>query len=105
MCTLPEFYDVGAQWGLLNVRPEFSRRDNAGSRALQLSPFNGDKQLRSGADRYHLLPATLGRLWQELGETEKAAAYLKKALTCECSAPERRFLERQLTGPSATSVR
>jgi RNA polymerase sigma-70 factor (ECF subfamily) len=55
--------------------------------------------------RYHLLPATLGRLWQELGDTEKAAAYLKKALTCECSAPERRFLERQLTGLSATSVR
>ncbi len=48
--------------------------------------------------RYHLLPATLGRLWQELGDTEKTAAYLKKALACECSAPERRFLEKQLAG-------
>lgn len=46
--------------------------------------------------RYHLLPAILGRLWQELGDHEKAAAYLRKALACDCSAPERRFLERQL---------
>ena len=46
--------------------------------------------------RYHLLPATLGRLWQELGDTEKAAEYFRKALSCECSAPERRFLEQQL---------
>jgi len=47
-------------------------------------------------ERYHLLPATLGRLWQELGDREKAALYLQKALACECPAPERRFLERQL---------
>jgi RNA polymerase sigma-70 factor (ECF subfamily) len=46
--------------------------------------------------RYYLLPATLGRLWQQLGDTEKAAAYLRKALACECSRPERRFLEQQL---------
>jgi len=46
--------------------------------------------------RYHLLPATLGRLWQELGDGEKAAAYMRRALACECSAPERRFLEAQL---------
>ncbi len=46
--------------------------------------------------RYHLLPATLGRLWQELGDTQKAAAYLQKALACECPAPQRRFLKHQL---------
>ncbi len=46
--------------------------------------------------RYHLLPATLGRLWQETGHRQKAAAYLEKALACECPAPERRFLEQQL---------
>jgi RNA polymerase sigma-70 factor (ECF subfamily) len=45
---------------------------------------------------YHLLPATLGRLWLECGNPRKAAAYFEKALECECSAPERRFLERQL---------
>jgi len=47
--------------------------------------------------RYHLLPATLGMLWREIGESEKAAAFFRRALECECSAPERRFLERQLT--------
>jgi RNA polymerase sigma-70 factor (ECF subfamily) len=46
--------------------------------------------------RYHLLPATLGMLWREAGDPEKAASYFQRAMECECSAPERRFLERQL---------
>lgn len=46
--------------------------------------------------RYHLLPATLGVLWREAGHPEKAAAYFQRALECECSVPERRFLERQI---------
>jgi predicted RNA polymerase sigma factor len=44
--------------------------------------------------RYHLLPATLGMLWREAGHPEKAAGYFRRALECECSAPERRFLEQ-----------
>jgi RNA polymerase sigma-70 factor, ECF subfamily len=51
--------------------------------------------------RYHLLHATLGCLSQELGNVEKAAGYLKQALSCECSAPERRFLERQMADLTA----
>jgi RNA polymerase sigma-70 factor (ECF subfamily) len=46
--------------------------------------------------RYHLLPATLGSLWRELGDRQKATEYFRKALSCECSAAERRFLKRQL---------
>lgn len=45
---------------------------------------------------YYLLPATLGELWQELGEAEKAADNLRQALRCPCSEPERRFLQRKL---------
>ena len=47
--------------------------------------------------RYYLLPAALGRLWLEAGELERAARAFEEALTRSCSAPERRFLERQLT--------
>jgi RNA polymerase sigma-70 factor, ECF subfamily len=47
--------------------------------------------------RYYLLPAALGRLWLEAGDPEHAARYFEEALTRPCSAPERRFLERQLT--------
>jgi RNA polymerase sigma-70 factor (ECF subfamily) len=47
-------------------------------------------------EHYHLLPATQGRLWMELGDYGRAAAFFEKALDCECSAPERRFLEQQL---------
>jgi RNA polymerase sigma-70 factor, ECF subfamily len=47
--------------------------------------------------RYYLLPAALGRLWLEAGDPERAARYFEEALICPCSAPERRFLERQLT--------
>ena len=46
--------------------------------------------------RYHLLPATLARLWQEQGDAARAAFYYSRALACECSAAERRFLEKQL---------
>jgi RNA polymerase sigma-70 factor (ECF subfamily) len=46
--------------------------------------------------RYHLLPATLGSLWRALGDHQKAEAYFRKALSCDCSPPERRFLQKQL---------
>ncbi|MCI0490177.1 MAG: RNA polymerase subunit sigma, partial [Blastocatellia bacterium] len=45
---------------------------------------------------YYLLPATLGELWNEMGETEKAADCYRKALDCSCSEPERRFLLKKL---------
>jgi RNA polymerase sigma-70 factor, ECF subfamily len=45
---------------------------------------------------YYLLHATLGRLWQEAGDPARAAFHYSRALACECSPPERRFLERRL---------
>jgi RNA polymerase sigma-70 factor (ECF subfamily) len=47
-------------------------------------------------ERYHLLPAAMGALWREMGDRAAAERYFKRALACECSAPERRHLERQL---------
>jgi RNA polymerase sigma-70 factor (ECF subfamily) len=47
--------------------------------------------------RYHLLPATLGELSNELGQQEKAAAYYKAALECVCTGPERRLLQKRLS--------
>ena len=46
--------------------------------------------------RYYLLPAALGGLWLEAGDTGRAAVYFREALARPCSAPERRFLEKQL---------
>jgi RNA polymerase sigma-70 factor (ECF subfamily) len=66
-----------------------SQGSQAGLRAL--AEVEGHPALA----RYHLLPATLGMLWREAGHAEKAASYFQKAMECECSAPERRFLERQ----------
>jgi RNA polymerase sigma-70 factor (ECF subfamily) len=45
---------------------------------------------------YHLLPAALGALWLRAGEPETAAGCYAEALARPCSAPTRRFLERQL---------
>ncbi|MEW6213285.1 MAG: DUF6596 domain-containing protein [Acidobacteriota bacterium] len=45
---------------------------------------------------YYLLPATLGELWNEMGERGKAAECFRQALECDCSEPERRFLLRKL---------
>jgi len=45
---------------------------------------------------YHLLPATLGELWSELGQHAKAAECYKSALLCPCTEPERRLLEERL---------
>jgi RNA polymerase sigma-70 factor (ECF subfamily) len=45
---------------------------------------------------YHLLPVAIGSLWREQGDAAKAAKYFEQALACDCSAPARRYLERQL---------
>ena len=46
--------------------------------------------------RYYLLPAALGGLWLKLGDPIRATYHYREALTRSCSAPERRFLEKQL---------
>jgi hypothetical protein len=43
-----------------------------------------------------LLPATMGELAWESGDAGRAAACFRAALACECSEPQRRFLERRL---------
>ncbi len=45
---------------------------------------------------YYLLPAALGGLWLKRGDPVRAARHYHEALTRPCSAPERRFLEKQL---------
>jgi RNA polymerase sigma-70 factor (ECF subfamily) len=46
---------------------------------------------------YPLLPAALGALWLRAGEPAVAAEHYAEALRKPCSAPTRRFLERQLS--------
>lgn len=45
---------------------------------------------------YYLLPATLGELWSEMGDTKRAADFYRQALNHPCSEPERRFLSKRL---------
>jgi|SRR5579883_411121 RNA polymerase sigma-70 factor (ECF subfamily) len=45
---------------------------------------------------YYLLPAIKGRFLLEMGRPSEAARAFHAALACDCSAPERRFLEKQL---------
>lgn len=45
---------------------------------------------------YHLLPAVLADLWRRAGAVAKAATYYQAALACNCTEPERQFLQRQL---------
>ena len=75
------------------------------NRAVALAQLNG---ARSGLDElrilegdpglkgYYLLPAVQGRLWEDLGDVEKAAAYYRRALGLVSNGAERRFLERRL---------
>ena len=46
--------------------------------------------------QYHLLPAVQAWLWRAAGEREKAARFYRAALRCNCTEPERQFLQQQL---------
>ena len=54
--------------------------------------------------RYYLLPAALGGLWLKQGDLTRAAQHYREALTRSCSAPERRFLEKQLATCGGTGL-
>jgi RNA polymerase sigma-70 factor (ECF subfamily) len=45
---------------------------------------------------YHLLPAVQAALWWQAGEAQRAADGYRAALACNCTEPERRFLQQQL---------
>jgi RNA polymerase sigma-70 factor, ECF subfamily len=75
------------------------------NRAIALSRLHGPEAglaaMETIADdpvlaRYYLLPATMGELARESGDVERAAECFRAALECECSQPERRFIERRL---------
>src|SRR5262249_52490347 len=57
-----------------------------------LKPLENEPAL----DGYYLMPSVKGRLLAETGDLEGAAACYRAALECECTAPERRLLERRL---------
>ena len=62
----------------------------AGLRALE------DISSHPALSNYHLLPAVSAELWKQCREFERAAEDYRAALLCECTEPERRFLESQL---------
>lgn len=54
--------------------------------------------------RYYLFHAALGELARESGDHAAAAEHYRAALGCECSDPERRFLERRLRDTSRSVI-
>jgi RNA polymerase sigma-70 factor (ECF subfamily) len=57
-----------------------------------LTPLAGNSALQ----KYHLLPATRGHVLAALGRLDQASAAFSAALECDCTLPEKRFLQRQL---------
>ena len=57
-----------------------------------LTPLEGINALQ----KYHLLPAMQGHMLAALGRFEEATAAFSAALQCDCTLPEKRFLQRQL---------
>jgi RNA polymerase sigma-70 factor (ECF subfamily) len=83
------------------------------NRAIALSRLHGPEVGLAAVDsiaddpllaRYYLLPATMGELARESGDAARAAACFRAALACECSQPERRFLERRLDEVTASAA-
>ena len=91
---------VGLYDELLTVKPSpvaALNRAVAAAMAGDLDPAELNRLREEPALRdYHLLPAALGALWLRAGEPRLAAEYYREALTKRCSAPARRFLQRQL---------
>ena len=57
-----------------------------------LTPLEGNAALQ----KYHLLPAMRGHALAALGRRDEAKAAFTAALQCDCTLPEKRFLQRQL---------
>ena len=76
----------------LNRAVVLARVNGAGAGLAAIEPLDKDPMLR----HYHLLMAVRGQLLLELGRAADAHAAFEAALACECSDPERRFLERKL---------
>ena len=92
-----ELYDLLAAFNptpvvLLNRAIAISRLKGAAAGLSALDAVIDEPSLR----RYYLLPATLGEVSREAGDAARAASHYRAALACECSEPERRFLEQRL---------
>ncbi len=57
-----------------------------------LAPLEGNDALHN----YHLLAATKGHVLAALGRSKEARAAFSAALQCDCTLPEKRFLQHQL---------
>jgi RNA polymerase sigma-70 factor (ECF subfamily) len=77
---------------VLNRAVVVSRVHGAAAGLAALEPLNNSRMLR----HYHLLMSVRGQLLLEVGRPTEARAAFEAALACECSDPERRFLERKL---------
>jgi RNA polymerase sigma-70 factor (ECF subfamily) len=81
----------------LNRAIAISRTEGAAAGLDALRSIASDETLA----RYYLLHATLGQLTLDTGDRRSAAEHFRAALACDCSVPERRFLERQFANCKA----
>jgi len=77
---------------VLNRAVAVARLLGAAAGLSALDPLHNDPLLQ----HYHLLMSVRGQLLLGIGRPAEARAAFEAALACECSDPERRFLERQL---------
>ena len=77
---------------VLNRAVALSRLRGPAAGLTALDPLHNDPMLR----HYHPLMSVRGQLLLGVGRRAEARAAFEAALACECSDPERRFLERKL---------
>jgi RNA polymerase sigma-70 factor (ECF subfamily) len=96
----PEILDLYDQFAEMNASPVVAlnravavmKVHGAEAALLALAPLEAHPALRG----YHLLPAVRGRMLVELGRFADAEAAFHAALECDCTQPERRFLQKQM---------
>ena len=76
----------------LNRAVVVARLHGATAGLTALEPLTNSRMLR----HYHLLMSVRGQLLLQVGRRAEARASFEAALACDCSDPERRFLERKL---------
>jgi RNA polymerase sigma-70 factor, ECF subfamily len=76
----------------LNRAVALSRVAGAAAALAELQALDQEPALAN----YYLLPSVTARMHAELGDRARAAECYRQALERPCTAPERRFLERQL---------
>jgi RNA polymerase sigma-70 factor, ECF subfamily len=116
--VIPETYEDTDWARIVRLYDDLLALDNSSVVALnraialsrQLGPRAGIEALQEVEHapllrRYHLLPATLGRLWEEAGNMSRAADHYRTALQRPCSEPERRLVARRLAEVSQRKTR